>query len=104
MAQNLPIIKMAGSALIDWPAFQTSGIWGSISIKAPNSFHPVSPLGWVGPSAHLKSVVLSIPGALRQADMDRASGPLEMVPTVNPHLIEETKAPLHPIVSSHLEV
>jgi hypothetical protein len=26
------------------------------------------------------------------------------VPKVNLHLIEETKAPLHPIVSSHLEV
>jgi hypothetical protein len=51
-----------------------------------------------------KSIVVSIPGALRQADMDRASGPLEMVPIVNLHLIEEAKAPLHPIVSFHLEV
>ena len=102
MAQNLRIIKMAGSALIDWPAFQTPGIWGSISIKAPNSFHTVSPFGWVGPSA-LKSTVASIPGALPQAGMGRASGPLEMVPTVNPYLIEETKAPLHPIACSNLE-
>jgi len=44
------------------------------------------------------------PGALPQADMDRASGPLEIGQTVNPQLKERTKAPMDPIVSSHVEV
>jgi hypothetical protein len=63
-----------------------------IPIKALKSLRAVSPFGWVGPSA-LKSVVLSIPGALPQAGMDRASGFLEMVPMVNPHLKGRTRAP-----------
>ena len=36
--------------------------------------------------------------------MDRASGPLEMVPTVGPHFKEPTKAPMDAIVSPHLGV
>jgi len=33
------------------------------------------------------------PGALPQAGMDRACGPLETVPMVDPHLKERTRAP-----------
>ena len=67
---------------------------------ARNSVQTVLLLGWIGPSA-LNRVVVSSPGSLPQAGMNRAFGPLEMVQIVNPHLIEGTKAPLHPIVSSH---
>ena len=56
------------------------------------SLYPVSPSGWIGPSA-LKNIDVPIPGALRQAGMDRASGPLELMPMVNLYLKERTKAP-----------
>ena len=65
----------------------------------PNSLHTVSPFGWVGPSA-LESIVVFTPGALPQAGMDRASGPLDMVPIVDPDLKVRTKAPKARIISA----
>jgi hypothetical protein len=64
----------------------------NISIMAQSSVQTVLLLGWIGPSA-LNRVVLSSPGALPQAGMNRAFGPLEMVQIVNPHLEVRTKAP-----------
>ena len=82
---------------------------------AQNSAQTVLLLGWVGPSA-LDRVVVSSPGALPQAGMDRAFGPPEIAQVVNPHLEIRTKAPkpgmnrafgpleMVQIANSHLEV
>ena len=82
---------------------------------AQNSAQTVLLLGWVGPSA-LDRVVVSSPGALPQAGMDRAFGPPGIVQVVNPHLEIRTKAPkpgmnrafgpleMVQIANSHLEV
>ena len=68
-------------------------------MKALKSLQTVSPFGWVGPSA-LKSIVFSITGAMPQAAMDRAFGPLDMVPIVDPDLKAQTKAPKARIISA----
>ena len=62
-----------------WPGvytFQTDGPWANISIMAQNPLQTALPRVWIGPSA-LNRIIVSIPGALPQAGIDRAFGPPE---------------------------
>ena len=82
--------------------FQADGTWGNMSIMAQNPLQTVLASIWIGPSA-LHRAIVSIPGALPQAGMDRAFSPVEMVNGQFPSQRVDQR-PICPIVSSNLEV
>ena len=81
-----------------WPGvytFQTDGPWGETSIMAQNPLQTALPSVWIGPSALLNRVIVSVPGALPQADMVRAFGAFRSDQNCNLRSLWRAEGPIY---------